>query len=193
LKLDLPPPILVVTLPLPSPELSANARISRWKKSKLIQEARLVARQVFKEATRAPVVGSRVEWAHGKGWRAGIVVARYGASSRNDESVAVEFPSGCCATIATHRLRVVASPWPLAGATCIPVLYRKTGSALVIDEDNALFLCKASIDGAQDAGLVANDRALRHLPAELRVDKKRPRLEIHVWPGRLEYTGKGAP
>lgn len=187
MKLPLPAPLLVVTLPLPSRELSANARNSRWKKSKPVQDARAVSKMRFKEEMTKPSVWSCVDWPHGKHRRSGIVTGLLG------EWATVEFASGATCSIKASRLRVAFGPWPLDGATVLPVFYRPNGNALVRDEDNAQAMCKAYCDGAQDAGLVANDRHLRHLPAELRVDKADPRLEIWVYPGRLEYTGEGAP
>lgn len=50
------------------------------------------------------------------------------------------------------------------------------------DPDGALSSCKSAIDGIADAGFIANDRDLTHQPVKFFVDKKNPRLVIHVTP-----------
>lgn len=141
MTLDLPAPLLVATLGLPSSKLSNNAKKGSARKHK-----------------------------------AAIT------SAQKQEAVA-EF----------RKAMQAQARWPLDGATCIPVFYRKRGGLLLRDELNAGPFLKAVFDGAERAGLVVNDSLIRCLPAELRVDKANPRLEIWVYSGRLEYTGEGAP
>jgi hypothetical protein len=185
--LELPLPVLVVTLPLPSSDLSSNARANRWDKARAVKAAREGARLDFLAVMRAPVVGSRVSWKHGTHWRSGVVRGLSGAMSE------VEFASGSRCSVLASRLRVEAGPWPLAGATCLPVFYRRNERHHLKDETNDRGFMKPVFDGAADAGLVANDKDIRSLPAELRVDKKNPRLVVYVYAGRMRYGGEGAP
>lgn len=48
------------------------------------------------------------------------------------------------------------------------------------DPDNMLRSLKSAFDGLQDAGVIANDRNLIHLPPEFARDPLRPRVEITV-------------
>jgi Holliday junction resolvase RusA-like endonuclease len=48
------------------------------------------------------------------------------------------------------------------------------------DADNALASLKAAFDGLKDAGIVADDSGITHLPVVFVVDKERPRVEITV-------------
>lgn len=48
------------------------------------------------------------------------------------------------------------------------------------DADNALASLKAAFDGLRDAGVIADDSGLTHLPVVFAVDKVRPRVEIKV-------------
>lgn len=50
------------------------------------------------------------------------------------------------------------------------------------DRDNALSSLKAVFDGLADAGVVANDSGLTHLPVRFEVDKEHPRVELVVTP-----------
>lgn len=50
------------------------------------------------------------------------------------------------------------------------------------DPDNALASCKPIWDGLQDAGVLAQDRALRFEPIAFAVDREAPRLEIEITP-----------
>lgn len=48
------------------------------------------------------------------------------------------------------------------------------------DEDNARSSLKAAFDGLEDAGVLDNDRGLRHEPMEFAVDKLNPRVVLRV-------------
>lgn len=48
------------------------------------------------------------------------------------------------------------------------------------DMDNAQAALKAAWDGIADAGVIANDSGLVHLPPEMRIDKANPRVEISI-------------
>ena len=48
------------------------------------------------------------------------------------------------------------------------------------DKDNIQASLKAAFDGLADAGLIDNDSGLTHLPMEVLVDKKNPRIELVV-------------
>lgn len=48
------------------------------------------------------------------------------------------------------------------------------------DKDNILASLKAAFDGLKDAGLIEDDSGLTHLPMEVLVDKKNPRIELVV-------------
>ncbi len=63
-------------------------------------------------------------------------------------------------------------------ATVQATFYRKTKRK--IDPDNALASIKAQIDGLRDAGLIADDSGLTHLPVKFCIDKADPRLELEV-------------
>lgn len=52
------------------------------------------------------------------------------------------------------------------------------------DPDNALASLKAGIDGITEAGVLADDRALRYEPIAFAVDRERPRVEIEIVPAR---------
>lgn len=49
------------------------------------------------------------------------------------------------------------------------------------DGDNLLASLKSAFDGLADAGIVANDSGITHLPPKLGTDKARPRVEIEIW------------
>jgi Holliday junction resolvase RusA-like endonuclease len=42
---------------------------------------------------------------------------------------------------------------------------------------------KAAFDGLADAGLIADDSGLTHLPVIVKVDKLNPRVELHIVEG----------
>jgi Holliday junction resolvase RusA-like endonuclease len=48
------------------------------------------------------------------------------------------------------------------------------------DADNALASLKAAFDGLKDAGIVADDSGITHLPVVFVLDKQHPRVEITV-------------
>ena len=48
------------------------------------------------------------------------------------------------------------------------------------DGDNLLASLKPAFDGLADAGIVADDSAMIHMPVEQRVDRQNPRVEIAV-------------
>ena len=61
------------------------------------------------------------------------------------------------------------------------------------DPDNCLAALKAVWDGLQDAGLLANDDNLTHLPVKRLVDRDNPRLMIRVWPTACLPAGRKEP
>lgn len=52
------------------------------------------------------------------------------------------------------------------------------------DKDGMLSSLKASFDGLADAGLIADDSGLTHLPVIVKLDKKNPRVELIVTEAR---------
>lgn len=65
----------------------------------------------------------------------------------------------------------------------------KTASAVVVwyakdlrrrDKDNCLASLKSAFDGIADAGLLADDSGLTHLPLTIQKDKANPRVEITI-------------
>jgi len=48
------------------------------------------------------------------------------------------------------------------------------------DRDNLLASLKAAFDGLADAGLVADDSGLIHMPVEQYIDRADPRVELVV-------------
>lgn len=50
------------------------------------------------------------------------------------------------------------------------------------DADNMLARCKPAFDGVQDAGIIADDRGLIHMPIRFGVDRLRPRVEMLIAP-----------
>ena len=50
------------------------------------------------------------------------------------------------------------------------------------DRDNLLASCKAYFDGLTDAGVLADDRDVVHLPLQRRMCKERPRVELVIRP-----------
>lgn len=51
------------------------------------------------------------------------------------------------------------------------------------DRDGMLSSLKAAFDGLADAGLIADDSGLTHLPVIVKVDKLNPRVELHIVEG----------
>jgi hypothetical protein len=52
----------------------------------------------------------------------------------------------------------------------------------VRDRDNCLAALKSAFDGLADAGVIANDAGLIHLPVVFDVDPLRPRVELLIVP-----------
>lgn len=48
------------------------------------------------------------------------------------------------------------------------------------DDDNALACLKPYFDGLADAGIVQNDRHMKRMTPEFRVDAARPRIELRI-------------
>ncbi len=48
------------------------------------------------------------------------------------------------------------------------------------DRDNLLASLKAAFDGIADAGIVADDSGITHLPVQCKIDKDSPRVEITI-------------
>jgi crossover junction endodeoxyribonuclease RusA len=63
-------------------------------------------------------------------------------------------------------------------AICQAIFYVK--DARKRDRDNLLASLKSAFDGLADAGLIADDSGLTHLPVMVMVDKANPRVELHV-------------
>lgn len=53
-------------------------------------------------------------------------------------------------------------------------------TARVIDRDNILAYLKSAFDGLTDAGILADDRDVTHLPPIREKDAKNPRVEIEI-------------
>ena len=49
-----------------------------------------------------------------------------------------------------------------------------------MDGDNALAMLKPAFDGLQDAGIIANDRQITHLPVLFFKDAESPRVELRI-------------
>lgn len=56
--------------------------------------------------------------------------------------------------------------------------YRARSSSM--DGDNALAMLKPAFDGLQDAGIIANDRQITHLPVLFFKDAESPRVELRI-------------
>lgn len=50
------------------------------------------------------------------------------------------------------------------------------------DRDGMLSSLKAAFDGLSDAGLIADDSGLTHLPVVVAIDRRNPRVELNVTP-----------
>jgi len=50
------------------------------------------------------------------------------------------------------------------------------------DRDGMLSSLKAAFDGLADAGLIADDSGLTHLPVVVKIDKANPRVELRIEP-----------
>lgn len=69
------------------------------------------------------------------------------------------------ATIAAYELRKInATPPRWERAEVEATFYRPGNRAKLVDEDNAIATLKGIFDGLQDAGIIANDSGLSHLP-----------------------------
>jgi crossover junction endodeoxyribonuclease RusA len=73
------------------------------------------------------------------------------------------------------RLRV---PWDKA--TVSLTFYQPND--LRRDADNFLASMKAAFDGLVDAGILKDDNRITHLPVEMKLDRKNPRVEMLVTP-----------
>lgn len=93
--------------------------------------------------------------------------ARATKQARNDAGLVT------LATLNTAGLRK--PTW--TNATCQARFYFAKRAAR--DGDNLLAWLKAYFDGVADAGLVANDAGITHLPATTDIDKTNPRVELH--------------
>lgn len=51
-----------------------------------------------------------------------------------------------------------------------------------LDDDNALSCLKPYFDGLEKAGIVKNDRRMKRMTPEFKVDAKRPRIELRIEP-----------
>lgn len=69
-----------------------------------------------------------------------------------------------------------------ARATIQATFYHRTTRSR-LDGDNALAAIKAALDALQDAGVLATDRNVTHLPVVQMVDAKNPRVELMVEEG----------
>jgi Holliday junction resolvase RusA-like endonuclease len=50
------------------------------------------------------------------------------------------------------------------------------------DADNLAAMLKPYWDGLADAGIIKNDSGFTHMPVIVKIDKKNPRVELHVAP-----------
>lgn len=81
------------------------------------------------------------------------------------------------ATVAARNTHVLTGlPWRRAAvrATFFHRQHRRR------DRDNLLASLKPAFDGLADAGIVADDSRLVHMPVEQRLDRQNPRVEITV-------------
>lgn len=67
-----------------------------------------------------------------------------------------------------------------ARATVQATFYHRTARRR--DGDNLLASLKAAFDGIAEAGIVANDSGMTHLPVIQKIDARRPRVEIVIVP-----------
>lgn len=67
-----------------------------------------------------------------------------------------------------------------ARATVQCTFYHRTARRR--DGDNLLASLKAAFDGIAEAGIVANDSGMRHLPVIQQIDTRNPRVEIAIFP-----------
>lgn len=82
----------------------------------------------------------------------------------------------------------------IAGALCRGLPWERAEVSLtfyfphkrVRDGDNAIASMKAAFDGMSDAGVIANDSGLTHLPPTLLVDRDNPRVEITLTLAQVE-------
>lgn len=68
--------------------------------------------------------------------------------------------------------------WEAAEAEAVFYHAQKRGR----DGDNALASLKAAYDGIAMAGIVANDKGIRHLPVRFEIDPANPRVEVTLRP-----------
>ena len=71
-----------------------------------------------------------------------------------------------------------------ARATVQATFYHRTARRR--DGDNLLASLKAAFDGIAEAGIVANDSGMTHLPTIQRIDTRNPRVEITISPERTQ-------
>jgi hypothetical protein len=80
-------------------------------------------------------------------------------------------------------------PWE--SVTVQATFYKRTRHK--IDLDNAIASLKASFDGLQDAGVIANDSGLIPLPPVFEVDKDDPRVVLVVEPTNATRDSWASP
>jgi len=80
------------------------------------------------------------------------------------------------------------TPTHWTNAISTVVWYAKT--ATHPDPDNALAMLKPYFDGMADAGVLANDRGLKHNPIRFEKDKANPRVQITITRVGGEEAGK---
>ena len=64
------------------------------------------------------------------------------------------------------------------GAECRVVWFARDSRRR--DRDNLLASLKATFDGLVDGGLLVDDAGITHLPLQIEVDNRRPRVELHL-------------
>lgn len=79
-----------------------------------------------------------------------------------------------------HVRKLVGNPGPMWRQAVARAVWYLGKGAKILDDDNALASLKAAFDGMQDAGLVVDDRGIRHLSPIWVRDIKNPRVEIEV-------------
>lgn len=68
---------------------------------------------------------------------------------------------------------------PFASVRVWPTIY-VPAKRNFLDDDNGLSCLKPYFDGLADAGIVKNDRHMKRMTPEFKVDPKRPRIEMRI-------------
>lgn len=151
---------MTLTFPLPSRDLRPNARANRWDRAALVRRAREAAFFAMLKAMGCPAVPERILFSD---------VKRLNLGERRDAGFYQKFSAYL------HP----AAPPVFAGYELAFYFARPQE---VWDDDNAVGAAKSARDGIADA-LRINDKQFPLLGLPLRaVDRKNPRMEIHLIP-----------